>query len=328
MGIIPSQQRSVLSKLFEKDFAKARYQDVVEGTGKDKYFKSTNDDGTIKYKKISGFTDQQLDEEFDKENAKKLSSGVEGNIAPKLKDITSVKDMTSSQKKEIRDLYKSNPTEFDISGLVDQTKINETDKSVSPEPISTGTETNKMGLATGLGLAQTAIGLAGTIGTALNKPDDYKLSEELRDAFGRAKEEAKYGLTPLEKSELEKDILGNRVASSFNIREASGGSSGTALAGELAVALNANKARLGVEMYDKQLKQQKQIYADKFIQPIMSESQFMYQNKMNQYGQDVQAWAGLAQTGIANTIGSLQYQGQMKTEEEIANQRNKPIFTT
>jgi hypothetical protein len=237
----------------------------------------------------------------------------------------SVSDMSSSEKKAIRDAYKANPSDFDISDLVEETKINETDKSVAPEP-STTPETEKeksnMNLATALGAAQTIGGLAGTIHTAKNKPEDYKPSKELRDAFGRAKSSAEYGLTPLEKSELERDIQGNRLASSFNIRQASGGSSGSALAGELAVALNANKARLGVEMYDKQLQMQKQMYADKFIQPIMSENMFMYQDKMNQYNTNVQAWAGLANAGIHNTIGSLKYQEQKDFEERLKKLEN------
>lgn len=218
--------------------------------------------------------------------------------------------------------------EYNILRKQDDPDLFNIDKALGKEekPIIATTEgTNKMGLATALGVGQTAAGLAGTIATALNKPEDYKPSEELRDAFGKAQARAQYGLTPLEKSELEKDIESNRMASAFNVRNMSGGSAGTSLANELAVSLNANKARLNVEQYDKQLQMQKQLYADRFISPIMAENQFIYQNKMNKYATDVASWAGLAQSGIHNVIGSLQWQDQKKFEDRLSAIENQPI---
>ena len=324
-GNFPSSDRKGLSKDLEKTFNAGETIAKQQGYIKDNDGKITRQNN-FNYDKNE---QRQFDKEFYIQNAKVRADNSPSLTADVKQNFRNAKNITDEEKSVIRDLYAEDPDAFDLNEVYDALKTEENkgdDKTAAKgDPKNDTGNKSKMSLATGISAAQAGLGLASSLALMGKEPEEYKPSGELQDAFARATSAAQYGLTPLERSEMEKDIEAGRRVSSSNIRQASGGSAGTSLAGELAVSLNANKAYLGVQQYDKQLQMQKQMYADNFIVPILTEKQFAYTDKMNRYNQKVAASANLLNAGIHNVVGSLRYGEQVGVEEKIAGMYNQPI---
>jgi len=301
---IYSNQRAGLAREYAKDFAKAdeMRKRTVSSTAKD--IAKSSEQG------YDPILDNKDGLDFITENEKKLAqnyAGPENASQMTASDRKGVRDAKSFTGSELAEINAVPSSEFDLSDITGGKKNPE-------EGINDETKLDPMTL---MGAGQTALGLTQSLLNKDKEPPRYNKSGELRSAYTRALKEAEFGLDTSEKAELNKSIEGNRFASAKNIREASGGSGSTALSNELAVALNANKAKLGVEQYDKQLKQQKQQYANTFIAPIMTENQFQYTEDMRKYERDANAYADLLNAGIGNVVGAYKFRKQLDAEKEI-----------
>lgn len=194
------------------------------------------------------------------------------------------------------------------------------------KPTSKKDETKKGILGDGLGLekaialGQMALGAQQLLSDG-KRPVD-QLDSEFVSSVEQAKKDAEFGMSPLERSIAERNMVRQQRGGVRAIVQQSAGNSQQAI--NSIIALNneaANNAQL-LSLRSEQLLAEKKRYRDTLVGQQSAMKKQLFNEKLEAFNIDQQAGANLLGAGISNVIGASRYQKLLEAEKEIAEKKN------
>jgi hypothetical protein len=181
----------------------------------------------------------------------------------------------------------------------------------------------KLDIGKGLAVGQTALGIEQLLQDG-HRPVDA-LDSDFSKAVDRAKTDANYGISPLEREIANRSIDRSRNADIQTIIGLSGGNAGVALGNIRAASISANESKNNLSAMSEQLRLQKQKYADQLIGSKVDMSRRLFEDKLGAFKENQAAGSELVGAGIRNLIGSSLYDKELAAQKERQSMYN-PTF--
>ncbi len=195
-----------------------------------------------------------------------------------------------------------------------------TGKPVVTPPKKNWFDPNNTNVEKGIALAQTGLGVDQLLKQG-KRPVDTIPADYL-SAVTKAGRESQYGLSPQEEAKVNRDIeierRGRVAAASQSGLDAQSQLNYGMAAGEQASEANANRSVLS-----DRLKQEKERYYNTLLGNKAGMSRQLFEDKLNAFGQNQMAGAGLVRAGGENFLGSRRYDREAASANEM--NKNTPM---
>lgn len=189
------------------------------------------------------------------------------------------------------------------------------DQTVNPTKTTRNNNSdNQYGIESALAGLQTAGGLSYLLNS--KRPID-QVDPTFQNQVNQSIKNASYGYTPEQKALLNNQGIENRNSELANVRNLSGGNAGEALLNSRAVFNDYNQNKLKQASDDEMLRMQKQNSANNLSMAHQDKLRQLFQDRMNQFGQQQNAGASLLGAGIQNLIGAGRYNQAKQAQDQI-----------